>query len=167
MEESIRFEAGVLLFADPLIGPVIANSRDTAIWEVVTAREPEAAWRSAEVVFAQRPYFNAMPRPAPSPLARSSDRGADAGEGARPTTLTRAGVGDAFRAAGLNELEILDEPRRQRAILAVVFLAARPTAGRVQNLLRNAFEFDRDLETEDGIGPEGHSVQFRRKRRME
>ena len=34
MEESIRFEAGVLLFADPLIGPVIANSRDTAIWEV-------------------------------------------------------------------------------------------------------------------------------------
>src|ERR1035437_10869346 len=67
-----------------------------------------------------------------------------------------AAVGDVFRAPILDELEILDEARGQSAVLAVVGLAARPTAGRVENLRRNALEFDRDIETEDGVGAVRH-----------
>src|SRR5664280_1055308 len=69
-------------------------------------------------------------------------------------------LGDVFRAAILDELEILDEARRQRPILAVVGLAARPTAGRVENLRRNAFELDRDIETEDRVGAVRHGIQL-------
>src|ERR1035441_10560334 len=39
-------------------------------------------------------------------------------------------------------------------------LAARPTAGRVENLRRNALEFDRDIETEDGVGAVRHGFQL-------
>src|ERR1017187_1900033 len=71
------------------------------------------------------------------PLGRESDAGGYA---------NGAAVGDVFRAPILDELEILDEARGQRAILAVIGLAARPTAGRVENLRRNALEFDRRSE---------------------
>src|ERR1017187_5099428 len=70
------------------------------------------------------------------------------------------GMDDIFRTALFDELEILDESRRQRPVLAVVALAVRPGAGRVENPRRNAFEFDRDIETEDGIGAVGHGFQL-------
>src|ERR1035438_6247074 len=88
-------------------------------------------------------------------------------ERSHPRHVSGAGVGDVLRAPFLNELEILDEPRRQRPILAVVSLVARPGAGRVEDLLRNAFELDRDLETEDWVGPVFHRFQLRRERGIE
>src|ERR1035441_160344 len=81
-----------------------------------------------------------------------------------PRHVSGTGVGDVLRAAFLNEFEILDEPRRQRPILAVVSLAVRPGAGRVEDLLRNAFEFHGDLETEDRVGPVFHRLQLCRER---
>src|ERR1039457_5849568 len=70
------------------------------------------------------------------------------------------GMGDIFRTALFDELEILYESRRQRPVLAVVALAVRPGAGRVENPRRNAFEFDRKIETEDGVGAVGHGFQL-------
>src|ERR1017187_5822688 len=74
----------------------------------------------------------------------------------------RTALRDVFRAPILNELEILDETRRQRPVLAVVSLAARPRAGRVENLRGNAFELQRHIETEDRVAPVLHGFQLPR-----
>src|ERR1035441_2325554 len=87
--------------------------------------------------------------------------------GSHPRHVSGTGVGDVLRAPFLNELKIFDEPRRQRPILAVVSLAARPGASRVEDLLRNAFECHRDLETEDRVGPVFHRFQLSRERGIE
>jgi hypothetical protein len=67
---------------------------------------------------------------------------------------------DILRATVLYELEILDEPCRQRLTLAIVVLAAGPGTRRIENLRRNAFEFERDIESEDRVSPVCHPIQL-------